>query len=456
MSAAALRARLADIDGEITQQKRVLHDLKETRASVQSQLDRDVYPVLTLPPEITSEIFIQCLPTGNAKVLLSQAPFLLLRICRQWREIALSTPGLWTTLNLNAVKLRDRVSRQFPERWVNLAAGWLRRAGSHPVSVTLRHPPEEEPTHVMYQPDLAFLRQISHQLESLEVHGLEQEPEENAYFLQQLDFTPGSFPLLRRLIFGPGESGTALDECWFAFFSDALQLRELALLGEAVTASIPLPWHQLTKFTGCEFLLNECVEVLRLAPDLEECTFSIQSPTGSPPPQSVIHPHLKTLSILPDSDGDCWSDILAFLTLPNVEALQFAGMSDLDTSSLEAFLSRSSASLRTFSVSPDRWADFSHWEQCFRLMPDLERLHLTCQDVDFQMDFMRTFGTSEEQLLPRLQHLNLFRPSARVNEMSAAVTQRKELDPDGHLSSVNFMWPVEGRSLRGMNIAQIL
>ncbi|KAJ6458625.1 hypothetical protein C8R47DRAFT_995027, partial [Mycena vitilis] len=96
MSAAELRARLAEIDAEITQQSQRMKDLCENRMSLQSQLDAVlVYPVLTLPLEITSEIFIYCLPDKIARVMLNEAPFVLLKICRQWREIALSTPKLW-------------------------------------------------------------------------------------------------------------------------------------------------------------------------------------------------------------------------------------------------------------------------------------------------------------------------------------------------------------------------
>ncbi|KAJ6630351.1 hypothetical protein B0H10DRAFT_1649973, partial [Mycena sp. CBHHK59/15] len=56
-----------------------------------------VYPILTLPLEITSEIFSHCLPPNILMVepSTSAAPLLLTEICRTWRTIALSTPGLW-------------------------------------------------------------------------------------------------------------------------------------------------------------------------------------------------------------------------------------------------------------------------------------------------------------------------------------------------------------------------
>ncbi|KAJ6570464.1 hypothetical protein DFH09DRAFT_831302, partial [Mycena vulgaris] len=61
-----------------------------------------VYPVLTLPYEITSEVFIKSLPpspifTKDFKNGPNsfEAPLLLSQICREWRSIAISTPHLW-------------------------------------------------------------------------------------------------------------------------------------------------------------------------------------------------------------------------------------------------------------------------------------------------------------------------------------------------------------------------
>jgi hypothetical protein len=76
------------------------------RDSAQLQLDSIVYPVLTLPSEITSEIFICCLPTSSTDVERNAVdphapPMLLSHVCQAWREITLSTPALWATIDLD-------------------------------------------------------------------------------------------------------------------------------------------------------------------------------------------------------------------------------------------------------------------------------------------------------------------------------------------------------------------
>ncbi|KAJ7705931.1 hypothetical protein B0H14DRAFT_2415857, partial [Mycena olivaceomarginata] len=53
-------------------------------------------PVLTLPNEIISEIFVQFLPVYplSSPSTGPFSPTLLTQICRRWREIALTTPLL--------------------------------------------------------------------------------------------------------------------------------------------------------------------------------------------------------------------------------------------------------------------------------------------------------------------------------------------------------------------------
>src|ERR1700733_4973654 len=56
----------------------------------------DVYHYSTLsrfPPELVAEIFLECTDVPGTRKVLCQ-------VCRAWRQIALSTPGLWTSISL--------------------------------------------------------------------------------------------------------------------------------------------------------------------------------------------------------------------------------------------------------------------------------------------------------------------------------------------------------------------
>ncbi|KAF5342230.1 hypothetical protein D9611_002092 [Ephemerocybe angulata] len=58
-------------------------------------------PIGSLPPEIISQIFIECLdPHEPAAMVSTSAPLLLTQICSPWRTIAHTTPFLWTRTHL--------------------------------------------------------------------------------------------------------------------------------------------------------------------------------------------------------------------------------------------------------------------------------------------------------------------------------------------------------------------
>ncbi|KAJ7277352.1 hypothetical protein C8J57DRAFT_1024804, partial [Mycena rebaudengoi] len=87
---------LAELHVSIEHQRNPPEELEHRRAVIQAELNLYTYPVLTLPPEITSEIFVQSLPSHDPVVPYpSESPLIFLRICRAWRLLALSTPALW-------------------------------------------------------------------------------------------------------------------------------------------------------------------------------------------------------------------------------------------------------------------------------------------------------------------------------------------------------------------------
>ncbi|KAJ7262492.1 hypothetical protein C8J57DRAFT_1719396 [Mycena rebaudengoi] len=100
---AELRARVAAVDLRISALEESLKTLRIERQRLQAPLDAYRYPILTLPTEVTSEIFIHFLPVFPERPpptgLLS--PTLLAQICRTWRSIAFNTPRLWRAIKLD-------------------------------------------------------------------------------------------------------------------------------------------------------------------------------------------------------------------------------------------------------------------------------------------------------------------------------------------------------------------
>ncbi|TFK38340.1 hypothetical protein BDQ12DRAFT_630766, partial [Crucibulum laeve] len=58
-------------------------------------------PIRRVPEEILAQIFIFCLPTDRCAVMnVREPPLLLGRVCSQWRDIAVRTPRLWSSIHI--------------------------------------------------------------------------------------------------------------------------------------------------------------------------------------------------------------------------------------------------------------------------------------------------------------------------------------------------------------------
>ncbi|KAJ6532842.1 hypothetical protein DFH09DRAFT_932870, partial [Mycena vulgaris] len=123
------RARIEDLDAQISDLENSLRKLKTERQSFQTQLGAFVYPVLTLPNEITSEIFFQRGEAFGTQISAPTSPLFLGYICRKWREIALTTPSLWTEVALSV----GAVAAQ--EHQLRLLETWLNGSRDCPISI---------------------------------------------------------------------------------------------------------------------------------------------------------------------------------------------------------------------------------------------------------------------------------------------------------------------------------
>ncbi|KAJ7486697.1 hypothetical protein FB451DRAFT_1126954, partial [Mycena latifolia] len=100
MSIPELQARIealsADIDTYINtrRQNAVLVDLERRKSAAQRALNALRDPVARLPLELSSAIFVQCLPESK-EPSANDAPMLFLNVCNAWTDIALATHALW-------------------------------------------------------------------------------------------------------------------------------------------------------------------------------------------------------------------------------------------------------------------------------------------------------------------------------------------------------------------------
>ncbi|KAJ7235986.1 hypothetical protein C8J57DRAFT_1479332 [Mycena rebaudengoi] len=102
-----------------------------SRTDMQRQLNRLLDPITRLPVEISSEIFILCLPDSGPAGYRRPNPgaaLLLPRICTAWADIAHSTHTLWDTIHIDF---------PHPEGFEHVFHSYLARAQSRGLAFTL-------------------------------------------------------------------------------------------------------------------------------------------------------------------------------------------------------------------------------------------------------------------------------------------------------------------------------
>ncbi|KAJ7059612.1 hypothetical protein C8F01DRAFT_1145102 [Mycena amicta] len=152
-SAHTQRAVLAEIRSTLanarTQHVVRSEALKTARLEAEAALKRSTLfklppiHILSFPVEITSIIFIACLPAhGRVRPSIDSAPLLLMQICAQWRAIAQHLPQLWNSLDLelraawySGMKITLR-----PGNSVSVFKAWTARGKGVPGVLTIRQP----------------------------------------------------------------------------------------------------------------------------------------------------------------------------------------------------------------------------------------------------------------------------------------------------------------------------
>ncbi|KAJ7911069.1 hypothetical protein B0H13DRAFT_585909, partial [Mycena leptocephala] len=137
----SLRDRLAEIDEQIAL-------LEAEKKIVQRKLGSITYPVLSLPFEVTSKIFVHCLPDfQDSDRIFSRypvpTPLLLSQICRTWRFVAFTTPKIWAVFNIHSFDIDQAKNHVFCTRRF---AEWVQRIGSLPLSFILHRSLSLNPT----------------------------------------------------------------------------------------------------------------------------------------------------------------------------------------------------------------------------------------------------------------------------------------------------------------------
>ncbi|KAJ6544178.1 hypothetical protein B0H19DRAFT_1169842 [Mycena capillaripes] len=380
----SFRDRLAAIDAQIAL-------LQAERKIIQKRLGSLTYPVLSLPFDVTAEIFVHCLPdVQHSEPILHfsrhtpPTALLLSQICRAWRYVAFKTPKIWATFRISVAdwsKDYVRSSRRFTE--------WMERAGSSPLSFIIhqkeRYPPNKAAKILPSILDLSI--QWRHVDLRLSFKDLTREN-----FQSGLRGRLPSLQTLRIQSYGRPTTITA--------FEHAPNLRSVVLEGLPPTMLL-LPWKQLTHFKGESLDGMHCLHVLRLAVSLVECNFHRveQDMTET----ALLPPHLA-LKVLHLTGQLACLDILCILTLPALLELELDdgdGVGIESHQEFSSFLSRSRPPLHRLTLH--RYQPLIH---SFSLLPHLTILEMQDLSVDEMSSLLRDLQVRDSvAFLPNLRYL---------------------------------------------------
>ncbi|KAJ7487357.1 hypothetical protein B0H11DRAFT_2015316 [Mycena galericulata] len=305
---AVARTHISELDMQIESFQRSIAMLTLERNKCYEELNIYQYPVLTLPTEITAEIFTQFLPAYPKRppLLGPLSPSFLYCICRMWRNVALSTPTLWS-----AIQLHLDTPRRY-EQQLHLLELWLQRSGGCPLSIELVQNRDNATSPTSFiEAVIRSSRRWQHMrliLPSNEYHQI-----------------AGPMPLLRSLILGPTEPIGHVDPDVIsaAKFPRAPALKDVVLSIHFTRLRIGLPWSQLTTLTAQIMYDSFVAEILCITVSLEECHIKLFIDLSEPVTPIPPLLRLRSFSFL-SAGGQVpvrLNHLLAALTLPALQRI---------------------------------------------------------------------------------------------------------------------------------------
>ncbi|KAK7055836.1 F-box domain-containing protein [Favolaschia claudopus] len=388
-SPSALRSRLAELKEEAIALKSRMEWVRAEQKRAQTALDSFIYPILTLPTEITSEIFTHYVHEpriGRPRSYnesQSRGPLPLAGVCRTWRDVCLANPSLWATLSIYP-------THSWPvDAFLRLLKSWLDRAGNHPLHLRVF----QKEQHFSYATEIyTLVSRYSSTIRTFDVALDQPHSFPNAAF-------QGCLPLLTKLHVKIAAVGYRPDR--ITAFADAPKLREVGLSG-ASFEWLALPWIQLTKLELASLTVSNCFKILQETTNLQFLTITTLTadrvePTLSP---QLTLPRLHSFILYYTN-----RPLLNILTLPALRYLYIGSLGQEDVPSFQALSTRSEWPLQAIRICR---SSSKPLVLCLRSVPSV-----TDVDIEAPWDFREayTFGyrafLADNSLLPALRSFTL-------------------------------------------------
>ncbi|KAK0442770.1 uncharacterized protein EV420DRAFT_1649515 [Desarmillaria tabescens] len=233
-------------------------------------------PIHSLPPEILSKIFLLTFKNDLYSILATGGPWLLGRVCCQWRDITWCYPALWSSFKVDLPERQWRTERPGIEVWMfQEALHWTRQSGLYmdiDVSILCHdHANAITQTLLQHAPQWENIRLSGHMVDLWACR-----------WSRFTDSSPAHFPLLKSLHLDAHFPKSL--HATLSLFNHAPILRHLRfivlapLLLQFHPDKMPFPWSHLTHLHLSVFESDgvtpwgPIIKVLHLCTNLEELT----------------------------------------------------------------------------------------------------------------------------------------------------------------------------------------
>ncbi|KAG1748696.1 hypothetical protein EDB19DRAFT_1683168 [Suillus lakei] len=306
-----------------------------------------------LPTEVLSSIFIYCLPEDKYLPPASgQAPMLLTRICRRWRDVAVDMPSLWCRLS---VDVHDGY-------WQRAAFGcnsWLKRSQQRPLSLAL--------TCVACDTveQRSLLQPYMNQISSLNIHF------PYSYYAD-VPFMLTNLLTLQDLTIRVSDPQPRLVQ-WMSRLPPTLRsVKIMGLFDIELLSSLNPVWFHLTDVHMTILRINEVLLLLRLCPNLSSLTTRV-APNRGQALVSFTHTKLQSLRI---ADNGVFtrplSDMFNALSLPDLRVFEASNVLPWPHEAFKTLLARSNCPLETLSFGGDVTMTDEQRAEYVALIPSVE------------------------------------------------------------------------------------
>ncbi|KAF8953528.1 hypothetical protein BDZ97DRAFT_596665 [Flammula alnicola] len=397
--------RLAELDIQIIKARETLLAMQKEARRLKSEMNcSHDHLIHRLPPEISSYIFQLCI-SREPSIDARYSQVALSSVCQKWRQIAHTTPQLWTTIFLSVSRHSDLSVADWTQEWID-------RSGQLPLSIGL-FAKSESKYYTVYRYVIAVINQCSSRWRDLTYQG----PASSLSDLVGDSQGASQLQTLKLHVHGSSAGQFKLGD--FKPMPTTLEIRGLDL------KSVVIEWNNITHMQARRISADDCWELFRIAPRMTHCrlelVLNIKAQDPFPRPHTpILHPTLQVLEM--SLVTSCSFDLfLNNVSLPSLKSYTSdVGSGYLETESLISLFLRSSCSLQTLTLldlglEP---LDVADLVDLSRATPDLRHLDLKSSyrsgaDVTerifrcFSNAFTITSTDSEtnQALFPRLQSM---------------------------------------------------